>query len=109
MSVQDRLGKKGEANRKTGRDPGPPSDDKDARSMADRCGEIAALLEATSAYQRLRARDPCPWSREDRVLRIASGAPLTRREIRLAGMFALAWFAMDVFWFISTVNHWFGL
>jgi hypothetical protein len=83
--------------------------DKDARSMADRCGEIAALLETTSAYQRLRARGPRSWSLEDRVLRIASGAPLTRREIRLAGIFALAWFAMDAFWFISTLNHWFGL
>jgi hypothetical protein len=31
---------------------------KDARSMADRCGEIAALLEATSVYQRLRANLP---------------------------------------------------
>jgi hypothetical protein len=69
-------------------------DDKDARSMADRCGEIAALLEATSAYQRLRPRNLRSWSLEDRVLRIASGAPLTRREIRLAGMFALVWFAM---------------
>jgi hypothetical protein len=38
-----------------------------------------------------------------------SGAPLSRREIRLAGTFALVWFAMDGFWFISTLNHWFGL
>jgi len=37
------------------------------------------------------------------------GASLTRREIRLAGIFALVWFAMDGFWFISTLNHWFGL
>src|SRR3979409_960686 len=36
-----------------------------------------------------------------------SGAPLSRREIRLAGLFALVWFAMDSFWFISTPNHWF--
>ena len=86
------------------------SDDKDARSMADRCGETAALLEASSAYQRLRARrSPGSGSLEDRVLRIASGAPLTRREIRLAGTFALLWFAMDAFWFIGTLNHWFGL
>jgi hypothetical protein len=84
-------------------------DDKDAHSMADRCGEIAALLEATSAYQHLRARDPGSGGLEDRLLRIASGAPLTRREIRLAGIFALVWFAMDGFWFISTLNHWFGL
>jgi hypothetical protein len=85
-------------------------DDKDARSMADRCGEIAALLEASTAHQRLRPRTSSgPGGLEDRVLRIASGAPLTRREIRLAGMFALLWFAMDAFWFISTLNHWFGL
>jgi hypothetical protein len=84
-------------------------DDKDARAMAHRCGEIAALLEASSAYQRLRARDPGSGGLEDRLLRIASGAPLTRREIRLAGIFALVWFAMDGFWFISTLNHWFGL
>jgi hypothetical protein len=84
-------------------------DDKDARSMADRCGEIAVLLEVSSAYQRLPARDPGSGGLEDRVLRIASGAPLTRREIRLAGIFALLWFAMDGLWFISTLNHWFGL
>ena len=84
-------------------------DDKDARSIADRYGEIAALLEASAANQCLRAREPGSGSLEDRVLRIASGAPLTRREIRLAGIFALVWFAMDGFWFISTLNHWFGL
>jgi hypothetical protein len=84
-------------------------DDKDARAIAHRCGEIAALLEASSAYQRLRARDPGSGGLEDRLLRVASGAPLTRREIRLAGIFALVWFAMDGFWFISTLNHWFGL
>jgi hypothetical protein len=84
-------------------------DDKDARSMADRCGEIAASLEASPAYQRLRAIEPGPEDLEDTVLRIASGAPLTRREIRVAGLFALGWFAMDGFWFISTLNHWFGL
>ena len=84
-------------------------DDRDARSMANRCGEIAALLEAPSADQRLRATDPGSDGFEDRVLRIASGAPLTRREIRLAGIFALVWFAMDAFWFISTLNGWFGL
>ena len=67
------------------------------------------LLEASPAYQRLRATDPGSDDLEDRVLRIASGAPLTRREIRLAGFFALGWFAMDGFWFISTLNHWFGL
>jgi hypothetical protein len=83
-------------------------DDRDARSMANRCGEIASLLETPSADQRLRT-DPGSDGFEDRVLRIASGAPLTRREIRLAGIFALVWFAMDAFWFISTLNHWFGL
>ena len=82
-------------------------DERDARSLAIRCGEIAALLEAPSA--RLRVTDPGSEGLEDRVLRIASGAPLTRREIRLAGIFALVWFAMDGFWFISTLNHWFGL
>jgi hypothetical protein len=84
-------------------------DDNDARSIADRCGDIAALLEASSVYQRRRARELGLGSLEDRVLRIASGAPLSRREIRLAGTFALVWFAMDGFWFISTLNHWFGL
>jgi hypothetical protein len=85
------------------------ADDKDARSMADRCGEIAVLLDASAAYQRLRGRDRGSGGLEDRVLRIASGAPLSRREIRLAGSFALSWFAMDAFWFISTLNLWFGL
>jgi hypothetical protein len=84
-------------------------DERDARSLAIRCGEIAALLEAPSAYHRLRVTDRGSEGLEDRVLRIASGAPLTRREIRLAGIFALVWFAMDGFWFISTLNHWFGL
>ena len=86
-------------------------DDKHARSLADRCGDTAALLEASLAYQRRRARrfPLASGGLEDRVLRIASGAPLSRREIRLAGMFALSWFAMDAFWFVSTLNHWFGL
>jgi len=84
-------------------------DDKEARSMADRCEQIAALLEVSSAYQRLQATDPGSDGLEDRVLRIASGVPLTRREIRFAGIFALVWFAMDGFWFLGTLNHWFGL
>ncbi len=46
---------------------------------------------------------------ETSVHRIVSGAPITPRELRLAGYFALVWFAMDVFWFVSTLNHWFGL
>ena len=78
----------------------------DARSLAIRCGEIAALLEAPSALQ---VTQPDSEGIEDRVLRIVSGAPLTRREVRVAGIFALMWFAMDGFWFISTLNHWFGL
>ncbi len=78
----------------------------DARSLAIRCGEIAALLEAPSA---LRVTELGSEGIEDRVLRIVSGAPLTRREVRVAGIFALVWFAMDGFWFVSTLNHWFGL
>jgi hypothetical protein len=81
----------------------------DARSLAIRCGEIAAMLEAPPLNNGVRVTDPGPEGLEDRVLRIASGAPLSRREIRLAGLFALVWFAMDCFWFISTLNHWFGL
>jgi hypothetical protein len=81
----------------------------DARSLAMRCGEIAALLEVSSAHKALRATDPGSEGIEDRVLRIVSGAPLSRREVRVAGIFALVWFAMDGFWFISTLNHWFGL
>ena len=83
--------------------------ERDAQSLAIRCADIAAMLEAPSAYQRLRVADAGPEGLEDRVLRIASGAPLTRREIRFAGLFALMWFAMDGFWFISTLNHWFRL
>jgi len=41
--------------------------------------------------------------------RIVSGAPITPFELRLAGLFALSWFLMDVVWFVSTLNHWFGL
>ena len=78
----------------------------DAQSLAIRCGEIAAFLEASSA---LRVTEPGSEGIEDRVLRIVSGAPLSRREVRIAGIFALVWFAMDGFWFISTLNHWFGL
>jgi hypothetical protein len=81
----------------------------DARSLAMRCGEIAALLEVSSAHKALRATEPDSEGIEDRMLRIVSGAPLSRREVRIAGIFALVWFAMDGFWFISTLNHWFGL
>jgi hypothetical protein len=84
-------------------------EDEEARLMAERCGQIAASLEAQSPYQRLRVIDPRSDPLEDRVLRVASGAPLTRRELRFAGFFALMWFALDAFWFISTLNHWFGL
>jgi hypothetical protein len=83
--------------------------DKEALLMAERCGQIAASLEAQSPYQRPGVIDPRSDPLEDRVLRVASGAPLTRRELRFAGLFALMWFAMDAFWFISTFNHWFGL
>lgn len=41
----------------------------------------------------------------DALHRIVSGAPITPRELRLAGAFALAWFAMDSFWFVSTLMH----
>ena len=81
-------------------------DESEARSLAVRCAEIAVMLEAPSA---LRVTQPGSEGIEDRVLRIVSGAPLTRREVRVAGIFALVWFAMDGFWFISTLNHWFGL
>ena len=83
--------------------------DEEARLMADRCGQIAAFLEAHSHYQRPGVIDPRSDALEARLLRVASGAPLTRRELRFAGLFALIWFAMDAFWFISTFNHWFGL
>ena len=81
-------------------------EDEEARLMAERCGQIAASLEG---YQRLRVTDRCSDTLEERVLRVASGAPLTRRELRFAGLFAVMWFAMDAFWFVSTLNHWFGL
>ena len=50
----------------------------EARSLAIRCGEIAALLAAPSAP---RVIEPGFEGIEDRVLRIVSGAPLTRREV----------------------------
>ena len=78
----------------------------EARSLAIRCGEFAALLAAPTAP---RLIEPGSEGIEDRVLRIVSGAPLSRREVRVVGIFALVWFAMDGFWFISTLNHWFGL
>jgi hypothetical protein len=65
-------------------------DDRDARSMANRCGEIASLLETPSADQRLRT-GPGSDGFEDRVLRIASGAPLTRREIRSSRWYGSRW------------------
>lgn len=43
------------------------------------------------------------------IHRIFSGAPITPNELRFASLFALVWFAMDVFWFVATLNHWFGL
>jgi hypothetical protein len=78
----------------------------EARSLTIRCGEIAALLAAPSAQ---RVMEPAAEGFEDRVLRVVSGAPLSRREVRVAGIFALVWFAMDGFWFLGTLNHWFGL
>ena len=57
----------------------------EARSLAIRCGEFAALLAAPSAP---RLIEPGSEGIEDRVLRIVSGAPLSRREVRVAGIFA---------------------
>jgi hypothetical protein len=45
----------------------------------------------------------------DFIHRIAIGAPLTPNELRLAGCFALMWFALDLIWFTATLNHWWGL
>jgi hypothetical protein len=45
----------------------------------------------------------------DVLHRVVSGAPITPRELRLAGVFALVWFSVDMFWFVSTLFHWFGL
>ena len=58
---------------------------REARSLAIRCGEIAALLAAPSAP---RLIEPGSEGIEDRVLRIVSGAPLSRREVRVAGICA---------------------
>ena len=41
--------------------------------------------------------------------RVLSGAPVTPNEVRLAALFALVWFLMDAFWFVSTLMHWWGL
>ncbi len=64
----------------------------EARSLAIRCGEFAALLAAPTAP---RLIEPGSEGIEDRVLRIVCGAPLSRREVRVAGIFALVWFAVD--------------
>lgn len=45
----------------------------------------------------------------DAIHRILSGAPITSGELRFAGLFAFVWFIMDAFWFVATLNHWFGL
>jgi hypothetical protein len=58
--------------------------------------------------------DQCPhWPRcspsmETRIHRVIVGAPITPLELRLAGVFALIWFAVDIFWFFSTAFHLFG-
>lgn len=41
--------------------------------------------------------------------RIVSGQALTNSQLIAGGLFALIWFLMDAFWFISTFMHWFGL
>lgn len=43
----------------------------------------------------------------DLICRVVSSAPISPREIRLAGLFALAWFVMDAVWFIGTILGWF--
>lgn len=42
----------------------------------------------------------------DAFHRILSGAPISPREVRLAGLFALLWFAMDACWFFATLMGW---
>lgn len=41
--------------------------------------------------------------------RIMAGTPITPKEVRCAAIIVLLWLLMDVFWFVSTLNHWFGL
>jgi hypothetical protein len=84
-------------------------DDLEARPIAERCQKLVLMLEESSAKNTVGAAETDFEGVEDRVLRILSGVALSRREIRVAGVFALVWFAMDAFWFISTLNHWFGL
>lgn len=43
------------------------------------------------------------------IYRIMSGAPISPREVRWAAAFVMLWFLMDAFWFVCTLNHWFGL
>lgn len=43
----------------------------------------------------------------DLICRVVSSAPISPREIRLAGLFALVWFVMDAVWFIGTIIGWF--
>lgn len=45
----------------------------------------------------------------DALHRIASGAPITPRQLRWAGIVAIEWWLMDHLWMLATLNHWFGL
>ncbi len=40
----------------------------------------------------------------DWLHRIATGAPISPLELRIAGLFALEWWAMDHVWFLGTVR-----
>ena len=44
---------------------------------------------------------------EDTIHRILTGQTMTRRQLRIAGIIALAWISMDVIEFIDVVVRWF--
>jgi hypothetical protein len=41
----------------------------------------------------------------DALHRIVTATPITPFELRVAGLFAIAWFLMDAFWFVCTAFH----
>jgi hypothetical protein len=45
----------------------------------------------------------------DYLHRVVSAQTITPTELRLAGVFCLAWFFLDVVWFAATLGHWWGL
>lgn len=72
------------------------------------CGHVTpgTVCDTVQKAVPVRSRSVMKLDHES-FCRIVSSAPISPRELRLVGLFALGWFLMDAVWFVGTVAGWF--